>query len=186
VETPDKANAALFGDLSMAISDESSDYGAASIASFLLGEGATSRLWKRIRERDGLSYGVYTYVGWSSFEPNSTLNVLAIFAPQNRARLATALTEEFTRVARDGFSDIEVADGKAAILKRRQLSRGQDANVAAGLVAQLYTGRTWDFAAKSDAAIEAATPAAVNAAFRRHMQPEGLALVYAGDFARHL
>jgi zinc protease len=169
----------------MAISDESSDYGAASMASFLLGEGATSRLWKRIRERDGLSYSVYAYVGWSSFEPNSTLNVRAIFAPQNRARLAAALNEEFARVAREGFTDAEVAEGKAVVLKRRQLARGQDANLAGALVAQLYTGRTWDFSAKSDAAIEAATAPGVNAAFRKYMKPEGLALVYAGDFARH-
>ena len=59
VETPDKANAALFGDLALSINDESSEFGATSVATFLLGEGATSRLWKRIRERDGLSYGVY-------------------------------------------------------------------------------------------------------------------------------
>jgi hypothetical protein len=43
VETPDKANAAVFGDLSLSINDSSSDFGATSVASFLLGEGATSR-----------------------------------------------------------------------------------------------------------------------------------------------
>jgi len=185
VETPDKANAALFGDLSLSINDESSDFGATTVASFLLGEGATSRLWRRIRERDGLSYGVYSYVGWNSFEPNSTLNVIAIFAPQNRARLATALNEEFARVAREGFPDTEVEEGKAIVLKRRLLSRSQDANVAAALVQQLYVGRTWAFSEKSDAAVAAATTASVNAAFRKYMQPDGLALVYAGDFARH-
>jgi len=185
VETPDKANAALFGDLALSINDESSEFGATSVATFLLGEGATSRLWKRIRERDGLSYGVYAYVGWNSFEPNSTLNVLAIFAPENRARLATALNEEFTRVAREGFTDAEVEEGKAVVLKRRMLNRSQDANVAAALVQQLHVGRTWAFNEKADAAVAAATPTAVNAAFRKYMQSEGLALVYAGDFARH-
>jgi len=185
VETPDKANAALFGDLALSINDESSEFGATSVATFLLGEGATSRLWKRIRERDGLSYGVYAYVGWNSFEPNSTLNVLAIFAPENRARLATALNEEFTRAAREGFTDAEVEEGKAVVLKRRMLNRSQDANVAAALVQQLHVGRTWAFNEKADAAVAAATPTAVNAAFRKYMQSEGLALVYAGDFARH-
>jgi zinc protease len=185
VETPDKANAALFGDLSLSINDESSDYAPMTVASYLLGEGATSRLWRRIRERDGLSYSVYAYVGWNSFEPNSMLNVGAIFAPQNRSRLATALNEEFARVAQEGFTDAEVQEAKAIVLKRRMLARSQDANVAGGLVQQLYVGRTWDFSAKSDAAVAAATPAQVNAAFRKYMQPEGLALVYAGDFAKH-
>ena len=58
-ETPDRANAALFGDLALSINDESADYGATAVASFILGETGSSRLWKRIRERDGLSYGVY-------------------------------------------------------------------------------------------------------------------------------
>jgi len=65
------------------------------------------------------------------------------------------------------------------------LNRSQDANVAAALVQQLHVGRTWAFNEKADAAVAAATPTAVNAAFRKYMQSEGLALVYAGDFARH-
>ncbi|MEO8754200.1 MAG: pitrilysin family protein [Casimicrobiaceae bacterium] len=183
-ETPDKANAALSGDLSLSINDESGDYGATAVASYVLGETGSSRLWKRIRERDGLSYGVYSYVGWNSFEQNSTLNLVAIFAPQNRARLAVAVSEEFARAAREGFTDAEVADAKASLLKRRLLQRTQDANVAAALVQQAYLGRTFAFSGKSDAAIAAATTAEVNAAFRKYVQPEALALVYAGDFTK--
>ena len=37
-ETPDQANAALFGDLALSINDESADYGATAVASFILGE----------------------------------------------------------------------------------------------------------------------------------------------------
>jgi zinc protease len=183
-ETPDKANAALFGDLPMSISDESADYGATSVASFILGEGASSRLWKRIRESEGLSYGVYSSVGWNSFEPNSQLRLQAIFAPQNRSKLATAVSEEFARAARDGFTDAEVAEAKASLLKRRQLARTQDTAVAGALVQQAYLGRTFGFAEKGDAAIAATTTAEVNAAFRKYVQPDGLALVYAGDFAK--
>jgi zinc protease len=183
-ETPDRANAALFGDLALSINDESVDYGATAVASFILGETGSSRLWKRIREREGLSYGVYSYVGWNSFEPNSTLNLQAIFAPQNRARLATAVQEEFARAAREGFTDAEVDNAKAALLKRRLLTRTQDANVAAALVQQAYLGRTFAFSEKGDAAIAAATTADVNAAFRKYVQPEALALVYAGDFSK--
>ncbi len=184
LETPDKANAALYGGLSMAINDDSADFGAARVAQFLLGEGATSRLWKRIREKDGLSYGVYAFGTWNAFEPNSKLNVIAIFAPQNRGRLTGALNEELALATRDGFTDAEVGEGRATVLKRRTLARGQDANLAALLVEQLHVGRTWDHAGKIDAAIEAASTAQVNAAFRKYMQPEAFALVYAGDFAR--
>ena len=184
LETPDKANAALFADLALPVNDGAGDFAAVAVASAIVGETGSSRLWKRIRERDGLSYGVRSYVVWNSFEPNSTLWVQAIFAPQNRTRLAAALDEEFARAARDGFSDTEVAEAKSGLLKRRQLARTQDAGVAAALVQQAYLGRTFAFAEKADAAIAAVNTADVNAAFRKYVQPNGLALVYAGDFAR--
>jgi zinc protease len=184
LETPDKANAAFLGDLALAINDESADFGATAVASFILGETGSSRLWKRIREREGLSYGVRSIVDWNPIEPNSSLRVQAIFAPQNRSRLASALSEEFARAARDGFTDAEVADAKVSLLKRRLLSRTQDANVAAALVQQAYLGRTFAFLDKGDAAIAGTTTADVNAAFRKYVQPEALALVYAGDFAK--
>jgi len=184
VETPDKANATLFGDVAMAVNDESPDYAATTVASAIVGELTGSRLWRRIRERDGLSYSVYAYVGWSSFEPNSTMFVQAIFAPQNRAKVASALADELARAATEGFSAEEVARAREGVLKRRQLARTQDMQLAKELVQQLYLGRTFAFAAKADAAIAAATPEEVSAAFRKYVPPGGFALVYAGDFAK--
>ena len=69
-------------------------------------------------------------------------------------------------------------------MKRRLLARTQDANVAAALVQQAYLGRTLAFSREGDAAIAAATTADVNAAFRKYVQPDALALVYAGDFSK--
>ena len=56
--------------------------------------------------------------------------------------------------------------------------------MAAALVQQAYLGRTWSFAEKSDAAVAAVKAADVNATFRKYLQPDGLALVYAGDFTK--
>ncbi|HEX9301989.1 MAG TPA: insulinase family protein, partial [Casimicrobiaceae bacterium] len=70
LETSDKANAALFGELALPLNDESADYPALAVASYALGDSGSSRLWKRIREKEGLSYGVYAWIQASSFEPN--------------------------------------------------------------------------------------------------------------------
>ncbi|MCC6868132.1 MAG: insulinase family protein [Burkholderiales bacterium] len=184
IETPDKANAALAGELALAANDEAADWGATALATYLLGGGQTSRLWKRIRERDGLSYGTYAFVDWNPVEANSTLNVVAIFAPQNRTRLAAALTEELERAAQDGFSEAEVASARDSLLKRRQLARTQDGALAAALVQQEYLGRTFAASGKADDAIAKASVADVNAAFRKYVQPAGFAMVYAGDFVK--
>ena len=48
----------------------------------------------------------------------------------------------------------------------------------------MATGRTMDFSAALDAAIGAAKLDDVNAALRRHLRPQQLLHVYAGDFAK--
>jgi zinc protease len=108
----------------------------------------------------------------------------AIFAPENRERLAVALADELTRAVRDGFTETEVAEAKSGLLKRRQLARTQDASLAAGLVQQAWLSRTFEYAARIDAAIAALSVADVNAAFRKYVQPEAFAYVYAGDFLK--
>ncbi|MFO1413728.1 MAG: pitrilysin family protein [Burkholderiales bacterium] len=184
LETPDKANAVLFGDLALPLGDASPDYAALAVASGIVGEVTGSRLWMRIREKEGLSYGVYSSIAWNAFEPNSAFSLQAIYAPQNRVRLASALADELARAAADGFTAAEVARVKEGIQKRRQLARTQDAVLAAQLVQQMHTGRTFAFAGKADEAIAAVTPEAASAAYRRYVPPGGFVLVYVGDFAK--
>jgi zinc protease len=141
-------------------------------------------LWERIRQKEGLSYGVYSALQPSSFEPNTALTVEAIFAPENLVRLRTALNEELARAVRDGFTEAEVADAKRALLQERALARTQDARLAAALATQAYLGRTFAYSAKVDAEIAGLTADAVNAALRKYVKPDAFVGVYAGDFAK--
>jgi zinc protease len=106
----------------------------------------------------------------------------AIYAPQNRDRVRTAISEEMARALKDGFTEAEVATAKRALLQARRISRAQDGALAGGLANQAYLGRTWDYAAKIDAGIEAVTVASANAALRKYLNPAGFAWSYAGDF----
>jgi len=182
--TPDKANAAMQGEIALALNDASADYAAASVSAYILGDLGTSRLWRRVREQDGLSYSVGAALHPSSFEENSPLVLSAIFAPENRERLVKALAEELARIVRDGVTEAEVSEAKAGLLKRRQLSRTQDPSLAAALVQQAYLDRTFAYSAKIDAAIAAVTVVDVNAALRKYVKPDGFAYVYAGTFAK--
>jgi zinc protease len=183
-QTPDKANAVLSGELALPVTDTSPDYPALTVANFILGGSPNSRLWERIRQREGLSYGVYSSLEASSFEPNTSLTREAIFAPENLSRLKTALNEEFERAVRDGFTDEEVADAKKAMLQERALARAQDGRLAGELVEQAYLGRTFAFSASVDAAIANLSTQAVNAALRKYVRPDAFVDVFAGDFAK--
>ena len=83
---------------------------------------------------------------------------------------------------KDGFTEAEVAHAKRALLQARRIARAQDGALAGGLVNQAYLGRTWDYAAKIDAGIEAVTVASANAALRKYLNPGAFAWSYAGDF----
>jgi zinc protease len=181
-ETPDKPNATLIGKQAMRFNDVSPDYPVLLVADHILGGGSDSRIFKRVRVTEGLSYGVGTALQPASIDDNSAFIVYAIFAPQNVAKVRTAFTEELARVAREPFTAQEVTEAKRALLEERRIARADDGNVAAALVSQQYLGRTWELSAKIDAAIQAVTPEQATAVARKYLQPQSVDYALAGDF----
>jgi zinc protease len=180
--TPDKSNATLLVRQSVPLMDTDADYPALVMANHLLGAGGNSRLWKRIREGEGLSYDVHSQFDWNSLEPNTLWQASAIFAPSNRSKVETAFREEMARALKDGFSAQELREAQASLLNYRRLSRAQDAGVAFNLANNLYLGRTYAIQAKVDAALTKLTVDEVNAALRKYLKPEGFVSAVAGDF----
>ena len=66
-----------------------------------------------MREREGLSYSVQSWLAVSSFEANSPMILYAIFAPENRERVRAGIDEELARALKDGFTEAEVTNAKA-------------------------------------------------------------------------
>ena len=182
LRTPDKQNANLYVRQPLPLSDTDADYPALMMANYLLGTGGSSRLWKRIRETEGLSYDVRTRISWSSIEANSTLLGSAIFAPQNAPKVEAAFREELARALKDGFTAQELAEGQRGLLNFRRLSRAQDGSIASGLAANLFLGRTYAVSGQVDAALGKLTVAQVNAALRKYLQPDKLVWALGGDF----
>jgi zinc protease len=182
LQTPDKQNANLSVTQELPLDDLNPDYPALMLANHLLGGGGDSRLWNRIREKEGLSYGVYSAIRWSAEEPHSQWIVSAIFAPQNREKVEKALQEEVTRALAQGFTQAEFEAGRKGLLNFRQLARAQDARLAGALASNLYLDRTFAISAKVDAALSQLTLEQVNAALRRYIKPDTFVTGLAGDF----
>lgn len=179
---PDKRNAVLLVRQRLPLMDTDPDCAAVTMANELLGGGGSSRLWRRIREADGLSYDVRSAIQWDSEERNSPWVASAIFAPQNRPKVEAAFREEVARALKEGFTDQELREAQAGLLSFRRLSRAQDASMAGTLANHLYLGRTFEHAARVDAALQAVTLDQANAALRRYLRPDDFVFVFAGDF----
>ena len=183
-ETPDKANAALFGRLALQVNDRSPDFAALVVADRILGGDSDSRIFKRVRVQDGLSYGVGSALRPASIDENSTFYLYAIFAPQNLAKVRTDIAQELARARDGGFTEAEVIAAKKALLEERRIARAQDPVLAESLASQEFLGRTWKVSADLDAAIAAVSVDSANAALRKYVDPDSIAWAYAGDFAK--
>ncbi len=183
-ELADKANAFLIGRLALPLNDLSPDYPALLVANYILGDAPQSRLFLRLRQKDGLSYGVGTFFQPNSFEANSKFGLYAIFAPENLERVRRGFSEEMALALKDGFTNSEVKTAKEALMQERRLGRNEDGSVAGTLANQSYLGRTWSTSGQIDAAIEKLTADDVNAVLRKYIKPDEFGYVVAGEFAK--
>lgn len=183
--TPDKANAFFVAGLNLKIRDDNPDYPALLLGNYMLGGGfLNSRLAARIRQKEGLSYGVGSGINISAFDEYGRFTANAIYAPQNVEKLEAAFKEEIARMLKDGFTAEEVEAAKSGYLQSRQVSRAQDNELASRLNNYLFIGRTLQFDAELDAKLQALTPDQIVAAMRRHIDPAKITIIKAGDFGK--
>ena len=185
IETPDKANAMFVAGMNMPLQDTDPDYPALVLANYMLGGGfLNSRLATRIRQKDGLSYGVGSQFSASPLDKSGTFMSYAIYAPQNAEKLEVAFKEEIDKALKDGFTADELKAAKSGYLQSRQVNRAQDAGLATSLSNNLYVNRTMQWDAEFEKNVEALTPEKVKAAMQKHIDYSKFTIIKAGDFSK--
>ncbi|AKC86595.1 M16 family metallopeptidase [Pseudoxanthomonas suwonensis] len=185
---PDKPNAVFLARHNVALRVTDEDYPALVVANRVFGGGALkSRLGDRIRQREGLSYGVSSAIraddSLDGQDDAGSFSIQAIAAPQNIDKVEAAVREELAKLAADGITAEELRDAVSGLLTEREQARANDAQVASMLQDQLFFGRTMQFTADLDEKYRTLTLEQVNAAIRRHLDPAKLSVFAAGDFA---
>jgi zinc protease len=184
INTPDKANAFFLTTLPINVQDTDPRFPALYLANYLLGGSETSRLWSRVRVKDGLSYDVRSVLDASAYEPSGDWSIYAIQAPQNSQRLQKAVHEELARALKDGFSAKEVQEGIHALLNYRKLARAQDGVLARTWIGYLQQNRTFEWSEQMDKKLAGLTADDVNAALRDVLKPADFSTAVAGDEAK--
>lgn len=184
VETPDKANAFYFAGQSLQLREDDADWPALLLGNFVLGGGfLNSRLATRIRQKDGLSYGVSSNIDPGDLDAVGTFTTFAIYAPENAGRLELAMREEVTSALEKGYSAEELEKARTGLLEYRQAARSQDGGLARRLANYLYLGRTLTFDAALEQKLSKLKPEDVRQAMSRHVDWAKVTQVKAGDFA---
>ncbi len=183
VEVKDKQNAVIAGRLQLPLREDMREFQALRMAAQIFGAGGSGRLWDRVREKDGLSYGVGSYLSGGQYNAHADWNIYAIAAPQNVDKVRAAFDEEAARARKDGFTAAELQRAKEAIAAASQLGRAQDASLVGALDSFVERGKTPLYFAELDAMRASLTLDEVNAAFRKYVIPEKMLVGVAGDFS---
>lgn len=185
LNTPDKASSFLLAIHPVAIKDDAEVHPALLMANHMLGGGALrSRLADRIRQKEGLSYGVGSFLNVPSQDPSGMWAAYALSAPQNTAKVEAALREEVQKAVTEGFTEAELIEAKKGWKQAEEVGRTQDASLAAQLANYLAINRTMKFDQDFEAKVAALTLTQVNQALRQLIKPENISVINAGDQAK--
>jgi len=155
------------------------DFVPAFVLDHILGGGGFgSRLTEEMREKRGLTYGVYTYLAPGDFGAL----YMGSFSSAN-ARVAEAigiLHAEWARMAEDGVSEAELEAAKRYLTGAYPLRFDGNARIADQLLGLQTAGLGPDYVNVRNDLVEAVTVEDIARVARRLMHPEALTLVVVG------
>jgi len=183
IKTPDKKNATMVCGMNLKLRDDNPDYAALRMGDFIFGGGfLNSRLATRIRQKEGISYGVGSFMFADSRDESGGFESYAIYNPENKEKLEKAWMEELNKMLKEGFTAKELKDAKAGYIQYRQTGRAEDGQLVSTLNNELDLGRTMAWDKAMDEKLQKLTVADVNSAMKRFLDAGKICFVKAGDF----
>ncbi|HMF17583.1 MAG TPA: pitrilysin family protein, partial [Gemmataceae bacterium] len=180
--TPDKENAVYVAGETFQMTDTAPEYPALVLGNFMLGGSATSRLFDRLRQKEGLSYGAGSFAQVDSQDPFGMFMMFAICNPENMQKADKVALEVFGKTLKDGVSDKELEEAQKAYLQEQKVARANDSLLAGQLREGLYLGRTFEFQADLEKKIATLSAPDVNQTLARFLSIGRLVIIRAGDF----
>ncbi|QDU38723.1 Protease 3 precursor [Maioricimonas rarisocia] len=185
IETPDKENAIYLAGTVFPLDDTDPDYPALVIGNYILGgSGLSSRLADRVRQKEGLSYGVGSFVRGYALDERTTMLLYAITNPANIGKVEVAIREEVQRMLEEGVSAEELQAAQQGYIERQKIERSDDAQLAAVLSRTLEADRDMSYYSEREQAVRALTTEDILNVMQKWVDLDKFALVVAGDFAK--
>jgi len=182
---PDRPNAIWLAGAVFRMEDTDPDYAAMTLAGYIFGSsGMNSRLFARIRGKEGLSYSVGGQFSIPTKDDMAALIANAICAPENAPKVESVFKEELGKVLEEGFTSEEVEAAKKSWIQLQKVNRSNEGNLASLLLSRRYWNRTMEFDSELENKIMALTPEQLLNALRRHIDPSQLSFFRAGDFEK--
>ncbi len=179
--TPDKQMALVAIGTNIRLEDTMFEYPEIRIATYILGESMKSRIWNRLREKDGLSYGAGSRLELNKQIANASLNLFAMVSNSNAERALSALKEEYTNWLEMGITEDELKESKNSYRLMIQNLLSNDAYLLSVLNGNMELNRRFDFQDNFLKQIENVTTEQILKTIKKLIAPGVFCEIKAGD-----
>ena len=146
----------------------------------ILGSGGfTSRLMASIRDQEGLTYGIASYLTDDTFA-DGAWQVQASFAPSLLEKGIASTRREVERWHAEGVTADELARAKTELAGTYQVGLGTTSGLAGAILIMLNRGMPLSFVDDYPKRIDAMTLEEVNGAIKRRIDPATIVTIQAG------
>jgi zinc protease len=178
----DKANVDILLGSAAPLRRESKDYYAALLANSALGESTlSSRLGLQVRDREGLTYGIFSRFRAPSLAAGPWYIGVSV-NPNNVEKAIASALNVLRDYVQKGIRPEELADEKSAAIGSFKVSLATNAGLAGALWNAEFYKLGVDYIDRYPQIIQSVSVEEVNAAIRRYFRPDQLTVVIAGDF----
>jgi len=111
------------------VSRKDDDYHAAKLMNFILGEsGFGSRLMEEIREKRGLTYGIYSY--FREYDETNALHISTSTVNESASEMLALINDEWEKMRAHKVSEKELKDAKSYLIGSLPLSLTSTSSIA--------------------------------------------------------
>jgi zinc protease len=183
IETPDKENAVYIAATNLNVRSDDPDWEAMYIANDILGGGSlSSRLGERVREQEGLSYGVGSQFIARHLDRTGVFMTFAITNPMNRDKLVQTIDAVFDELVEKGVTAEEIESSRTSYLKQLEETLSNDTQLMSTLHQYQESNRDESFLSRRLQNMKAVSKESVDAILRKLLNNRKLVVVTAGDF----
>ncbi len=157
------------------------DFFAAMLGNAVLGHSTlSSRLGQRLRDREGLTYGVISRFFGASLVDGPWATTLSV-APANLERALRSARDEIARIVEEGPTTDELVDERSAMAGSYRVGLATPAGMAREITRIARHGLPMSRLDSLPEEVLATSDDAVRAALHRHLDPSHLSLAVAGS-----
>lgn len=162
------------------------DYEAFYVANFILGGNFSARLMNEVRDEKGLTYHISSSIAGISTEHQGAWRAVVTLSTEAFEEGVEATIDVIREYVRDGITEEELDTVKTTITGSFVVGLATTNNLAKTILTNAERGFDVEYIDRFPEIINGLTKEEVNAAIRRHIQPENLHVAAAGAFPERI